>query len=395
MRIAYVCADPGIPVFGTKGCSIHVQEVIRAMRSLGHEVVLITPRPGGEPPEDLQSLHWHQLPAVRHKKGPERERLLQELNIKIWDTLDRLGPFDMVYERYSLWSHAGMTYAAREGLPGVLEINAPLIEEQHTHRELHDMEAAFKTARAVFGAASTLLPVSEGVAAYVRTLTDRHHRIEIIPNGVDIKRFHPDTPPAQNSDTFTVGFIGSLKPWHGLNDLIDAFAQFYRKAGQGRLLIVGDGPERENLIARAEQKGIRHCLHLTGAVHPGAVPAMLCSMDVAVAPYPLINGFYFSPLKIFEYMAAGRPVIASETGQIAKIIQHGKNGLLYRPGDLDAIVQNLLRLMRSASYRKSLGRQARQSMQSGHTWLSVARKIMQHAANDAIHSNKEAQRIHG
>src|SRR5688572_13685561 len=135
-RIAYICADTGVPVFGKKGSSIHVQEVIRALRRRGAQVQLFAARLGGDPPDDLRDLVVHTLPCPDNRDCAERERASQQANAILAGLLQKAGPFDFVYERYSLWSFAGMDHALATRVPGLLEVNAPLIEEQAAHRGL-------------------------------------------------------------------------------------------------------------------------------------------------------------------------------------------------------------------------------------------------------------------
>ena len=118
MRMAYVCADPGVPVFGTKGCSVHVRETIRALRRLGAEVTLYAARLGGEAPEDLRDVPVRRLPSLPKGDAVLREQAALSTNRVLVPLLERDGPFDAVYERYSLWSHAALTHARISGIPG-------------------------------------------------------------------------------------------------------------------------------------------------------------------------------------------------------------------------------------------------------------------------------------
>src|SRR5205814_5911078 len=167
--------------------------------------------------------------------------------------LQREGSFSVVYERYSLWSFAGMEFARATATPGLLEVNAPLIEEQAEHRGLVDRAGAQRVAERVFSAASALLGVSEEVAEYLEGFPSAHGKVHVVPNGVNPDHFPQDLKPSlpASSGTFTVGFVGSMKPWHGLGSLLEAFALLHRQFPASRLLIVGDGPGREQLATEA------------------------------------------------------------------------------------------------------------------------------------------------
>jgi glycosyltransferase involved in cell wall biosynthesis len=370
--------DLGVPVLGRKGCSIHVQEMIRALSRLGAQVELFATRVEGDLPSEWETVHMHQVPVRLLGDRAQREQAALDANHHLTAALEYEGPFDLVYERYSLWSYAGMEYARMAEVPRLLEVNAPLIEEQTRFRGLVNRSAAELVANRVFGGATSLIAVSEEVAAYLHRFPTTTGRIHVIPNGVDPERFPPGLPPSHPGEpgAFTVGFAGSLKPWHGLSILIDAFARARKYTPPARLLIVGDGPERTRLIEDLTHRGLRGRAHFTGAVPPSEIPGLLASMDVAVAPYPPLPDFYFSPLKIFEYMAAGLPVVASRVGQVAKLIQDEVNGILCPPGDPAALAAALDRLRVDPTLRERLGQAARQTVLQGHTWDQVAKRIL-------------------
>lgn len=379
MRVAYVSADPGVPVFGCKGCSIHVQEVVRAMRNRGAAVELFVTRTGGDPPPDLAAIPLHQFPLASNGDPANRERRLLAANEKFRKSLKRAGPFDMVYERYSLWSHAAMEHAREVGIPGILEVNAPLIEEQTRHRGLTDERAARHVAARAFDAAAALLAVSDEVAAYLKCHPATRERIHVVPNGVAPYRFLADLEPSlpREPGDFTIGFVGTLKPWHGLPLLLEVFARLHQSEPGFRLLIVGDGPERARLAAdvAARGDGLAQAVHITGAVAPADVPGLIASMDVATAPYRGQPEFYFSPLKVYEYMAAGRAIVASRVGQLAQVIRDGVNGLLCAPGDVPALVEAIAHLRRDPAFRRRLGQTARSDALESHTWDAVVGRV--------------------
>ncbi|RME48196.1 MAG: glycosyltransferase family 1 protein [Chloroflexi bacterium] len=390
MRVAYICADPGVPVFGCKGASVHVQEVIRALVRRGARVELFAMRIGGDVPAGFEEIPIHPLPPIPKGDQGAREQVALAANASLRAALMREGPFDLVYERYSLWSFAGMAYARATGVPGLLEVNAPLIEEQARHRELVHLVDAERVASMAFGAASALLAVSRQVADYLEGHPAARGRVHIVPNGVDPQRFRPGVVPALPGcpGTFTVGFAGSLKPWHGLDILVEAFSLLRRRDPGVRLLVVGDGPMREQMVADLSINGVIDAVHFAGAVAPDEVPAWLASMDVAVAPYPDLEDFYFSPLKMYEYMAAGVPVVASRVGQIAELIEDGVNGVLVPPGDAGALVNALAWLRADASLRARLGPAGRATVLRDHTWDAVAERILALAGFELIPARK-------
>ncbi len=394
MRVAYICTDPGVPVFGSKGCSIHVQEVIRSMLDVGVAVTMFAQRLGGEPSPDLRGVEVLQLPKLIATGGQAREQEVLAANDVLLEMLHQNGPFDLVYERYALWGWGGMAYARAKGIPGLLEVNAPLIQEQARHRELVDREGAEAVAHRVFHEAQDVIAVSEAVAEYVVGYGVPRAHLHVIPNGVNPERFCPDLMPFTGRDhRFTAGFVGTLKPWHGLAVLIDAFGAFQKRCPGAELLIVGDGPERERLARHVDRLGLENRVHFTGKVPPEDVPAWLARMDVGVVPYPRMDNCYFSPLKVFEYMAAGVPVVASRIGQVAEVIEDGFTGLLVPPGDEVRLAQALYEMWKDEQQSIRIGRAARRYVIAHHTWDQVVCTLLEIAHEGAQILKTEGVRV--
>lgn len=273
-----------------------------------------------------------------------------------------------------------MGHARSANICGLLEVNAPLVEEQKQRRSLVDESSAEATAGRIFEAASGLLAVSREVAEYLVRSGVQRDRILVTPNGVDGDRFANPVQPARERrpDQFTIGFVGTLKPWHGLDHLLDAMDRLYRDDPTVRLLIVGDGPLRESvqddLLSRGA--GLAAAAEFVGSVAHDEIPAWLTSMDAVVAPYPDLPGFYFSPLKLFEYMASGRPVVASRIGQVAEIIEDGVNGILTTPGDAASLAEALRRLRVDRSLGERVGRAAQQEISDNHSWDAVVERLL-------------------
>lgn len=368
MRLAYVCADPGVPVFGTKGSSVHVQEVVRALRAHGALVELVCARTGGPAPAGLRDVPVHRLPLATARTTAERERQLAGHDSAIAGLLARRGPFDLVYERYSLWSRSATAHAARAGWPCLLEVNAPLVDEQAVHRELADRAGAEAVIAGAASDATAVVCVSDPVAAWVRGHAPAARTV-VVPNGVDTGRFRP--PRHRPAGPFIVGFVGTLKPWHGVEVLVDAFARLAGRLPAARLLLVGDGPLAGRVTERAAALGIGAAVTRTGAVDPLQVPGWLHAMHVAVAPYPAGAETYFSPLKVYEYLAAGLPVVASSVGQVPAALDHGRAGVLVRPGDVEGLAAALHALALDPGLRTRLGAAARARAVQCHSWSGV------------------------
>ena len=383
MRVAYICADPGVPVFGTKGSSVHVQEIVRSWRRAGAEVRVYCTRLGTDRPADLSDLPVVEIRPVP-ASGAGREEAVREAAAALAHAAVRDG-CDLIYERYSLFSAALAMVAEALRIPAVLEVNAPLIEEQRQYRELHNAGLAERMLCKNAAAATVVACVSDPVVRWVGRKVPGARTL-LAPNGVNTERITPRRPGPHHPNHLTVAFVGTLKPWHGVGYLLEALA--LANAGAARRTwsarIIGDGPCRLDLERQSAELGVG--AEFTGAVSPAAVPRLLHGCDAAAAPYPHPapgRDDYFSPLKVYEYMAASLPVIASEVGQIPSILRHGHTGILVPPANPAAIAAALVRLESSQDLRVRLGAQARAAAVGLYSWDSVLATIRQALATAA------------
>lgn len=378
MRIAYALPDPGIGVFGTKGASVHVQEVIRALRADGHQVTVFCTRTNDDIPADLADLEVrrHRLPRG---SGAERERAVAAAAQAIAAEI-AAGAFDLVYERYSLFSDTAARLTAPSDprtapIPSILEVNAPLIAEQREHRSLADEPAALAATRRQLRGATVVSCVSEAVARWTISEGADPDRVLVTPNGVNTERITSgDRAPiaAAPGTPVTVGFVGTLKPWHGTDLLLRAIAGASEHL---RLDICGTGPQQDELERLAAELGIDDRVRFRGAVAPERVPAILHGLDIAVAPYPP-GEHYFSPLKVYEYLAAGLPVVASAIGTIPELLGHGELGVLVQPGDVDELAVALDELAADTGRRARLAAAAREVAVREHDWRIRCRELL-------------------
>jgi len=402
LRILYLCADPGIPVLGFKGASTHVRSLVSALTETGHTVTVVCTRRGEgnqlatelvEVAPDAQARQLGQLgdlafarSGLSEKPGSELKRLLHNgpLGEEVMNLCSTLQP-DALYERYALLCNAGARVARTCNLPHIVELNAPLIEERQRYWGLALPDVARTIEREVFSGADAILAVSAPVRDYAIAGGAPAERVTVLPNAVDPLLFEAlgnevAAAVCTRHDlgaAVVIGFVGSLKPWHGVDLLLEAFADLGDK--QLRLLIVGDGPQAETLRLRAMAPDLAGTVIFTGQVPHAQIGAYLAAMDIAVAPYrapgPDEGGFYFSPLKVFEYMAAGRPVVAPRLGQIREVVEHGRHGLLYPPGDTGALTAHLLQLIRNPAQRIQMGHAAAMLVGQQYTWSGNALRI--------------------
>ena len=404
MKIAYLCADRGIPVLGDKGASVHVREFVSALAGLGHEVTLLCAKQGTGnpcPPVRLIELPPDESPDEMAREATqlgmgneEKDQTLQrelgklacdrKLAARVLMALDQAGVQpDLLYERYALFHRAGGQVATALNIPFMLEVNAPLAEEQERFRGLHLKALADVTETETLCRADHIIAVSAAVREHVLSKGVPAERVTVLPNGVDTARFHPGVDGQSVRERYelvgrpVIGFIGSLKPWHGLDFLLDAFNDILARRPDAALLLVGEGPTLADLQARVARDQLQGRVILTGRIPHADIPAYLAAMDVTAAPYTTQNGFYFSPLKVVESLAAGRPVVAPRLGQLTDLLQDGVTGLLYPPGDRAAFVERVLELLNDAPQLQVMGRAAAKAAREDFGWDKTANRATQ------------------
>lgn len=393
MNILYVCADPGIPIRGTKGAAVHVRALINAFAELGHRITLMTPRAGSDP----AVLNARLVEVPHGSASADREARAREIaNAVHQASLQELGreKYDFIYERYSLWSDAGARLAQSSGLPLIVEVNAPLRLEAARYRALDQTDLAAEIEKSTFGAAHAIAVVSNPLREYVIAQGTRAEAVHVLPNAVDENIFHPAVDGGTLrarlglKEKFVIGFVGTLKPWHDLDTLIAALRRLCAPATHAyHLLLVGNIPD----AVRAEiAQSLPNAATIIGPIPHDDVPAYIAAMDVAVSPHPPLDGFYFSPLKLFEYLACGVATIAADVPPIREVVADGETGCLYPPGDAPALAQKIEMLARDKSLRARVAWAGARRVLTEHTWKRNAEKII-HLVNGQARHDEDAR----
>jgi glycosyltransferase involved in cell wall biosynthesis len=352
------------------GQGVHIEELIRAFRETGHEVRVVGPsfyeqsEFGGE--SRAVALLRRLLPGVAAE--------LAELayNIPAYSRLKRAHDAfrpDFIYERCNLFFLAGLWLTRRTGTPLFLEVNSPLAEERGQHGGLVLKKLALRLEHAVWRGAARVFPVTGVLGGMVAAAGVDAARITVMPNGVDLARFPQRLAKAERAP-IELGFVGFVRAWHGLDRVIDGMA-----AGcvEMTLTVVGDGPVRAALEQQAAALGLAERVHFTGVVAPDAVPALVARFDIALQP---MATSYASPLKIFDYMAAGCAIVAPAQPNIEEILTHGETALLFDPAMSDGIWQAIEALVRAPDLRARLGAAARAKLENeAWTWAGNAERI--------------------
>ncbi|MEW6072328.1 MAG: glycosyltransferase [Planctomycetota bacterium] len=368
------------------GQAVHVRALLRAFAALGHEVLEVGLVRHGSAAPAARGTSWRLVARL--------PRFLRELAEYGYNGIGRrrvvgaAARFDpaFLYERYAFGNVSGVLAARRLGRPLMLEVNSPLALELSRTRGLSFPGVAQRVERFVWQGADRVCAVSGVLRDLLVAEGVEPGRVAVIRNGVDLERYaYPDRPAARaaaraelglapaGEGELVVGFVGYYRPWHRLDLAIAALAA--PELAGVRLVLVGEGPAREELAAAAAARGLGPRVTFAGARPHARIPALLPAFDVALLP--AINA-YASPLKLQEYMAAGLPAIAPDQPNLREIVRPGENGILVPPGDGDALAAAILALAGDAGRRVRLGAAARRTIEEeGCTWLGNARRVVE------------------
>ncbi|WP_431282447.1 glycosyltransferase family 4 protein [Humitalea sp. 24SJ18S-53] len=355
------------------GQSVHLEAMVASLRAAGHEVLVVGPAGFDQATLGDDS----RMVALVRRWLPAWVGELAELAYAIpatWRLNQAAAGFspDVIYERANLFHLAGALVARHRGLPLLLEVNAPLAQERARFGNLALRRIAAATEHFNWRRASTVLPVTAVLAAIVAAAGVPASRIVVIPNGIDMADF-PEPPPPAEAPEVVLGFVGFLRDWHGLDRVLRAIAA-WQGAPRFVLRIVGEGPAREGLEALAAELGIADRLHFTGLAARDGIPALIGGFDIALQPGAVA---YACPLKVLEYMAAGRAIVAPDQPNLRELLEDGRTALLFDPADPDGMWHCVLRLGRDAALRQRLGEAARQEIgRRGLTWADHARRVV-------------------
>lgn len=371
------------------GQSVHVEELIAALRAEGHEVLVVGPGFyedsgfGGE--SGTVALLRRLLPGVLGEFAELAYNVPAYLRLrKAWKSFRP----DFVYERCNLYFLAGAMLTRRHRTVFYLEVNSPLASERARFGGLRLRRIAEALEHWTWRSATRVLPVTRVLGDILVQGGVAPDRVRVVPNGIVPERFPPRPPPSAQAGV-VLGFVGFVRDWHGLDAVIDALAAEPDMASLS-LVVVGDGPVRGDLEAQAARLGVADRVRFTGLVPHEQVAGHVLGFDIALQPAVTP---YASPLKIFDYMAAGCAIVAPDQPNIREVLRDGKTALLFDPADSGAQRAAIRRLVADRDLRLTLGAAARAELEArDYTWRGNARRIAGWAAADAGASSPSTTR---
>ena len=354
---------------------IHIAAMVEAFSSLGHEVRIL-----GVRPEDAVSSRRGVAGAVRHLL-PQAMFEVSSLALNgleylaVTRQIRRFRP-DLLYKRHAKLDIGALVAGSHAGIPSVLEVNSLFTQgAYHEHEPIALRQVAVRLERRALALAKVVVAVSTPLARQAETLACRP--VVVVPNGVDLATFEPGRADADRirakyglTSPVTIGWSGILRDWHGVGNLLEAAAG----VPDTHVLIVGDGPARAGLERQVAALRMDARVTITGRVAHREMPDYVAAMDVAVVADERTG--VASPMKLLEYMAMARAVVAPRLDNIRDLITDGVDGVLFTAGDIGTLRGALRLTAADASLRESLGRNARLRVERGLTWRRNAERVI-------------------
>ncbi len=369
------------------GSTIKGLKLMEALRTCGHEVKIYwrkdQPSANGHseirvqsPPRRLIARHLSRFVHEPNQLLSNLRYLREEKRIIAQDRPD------LIIARLDLYLFSAIKLAKQQRLPVVLEVDSPEAYEFRTFYSKYWRMLNVLESIEMYNIrnADACITVSNKLADYFQTHGVTKERMHVISNGADLSKFNPNLSGAEVrakynlQEAVVIGFIGSFHFWHGVDNLIALIKAAIAVNASVKFLMVGDGgamkPQLQKFVA---ENDLAQRVILTGHVAHDEVGKHVAAMDIVLAPYPPLEFFYYSPVKIYEYMACGKPVLSSRLGQIQEIINDGVNGFLSNPGDNADYSRKLARLIDDAELRQRVGAEAYRTIAAQHTWAHKAR----------------------
>jgi glycosyltransferase involved in cell wall biosynthesis len=302
--------------------------------------------------------------------------------IKLKRITDNFSP-DVIIFRYRLFNFAPFKIAKKYQIPLVCEVNA--LKSMESVLVKGGASATILTRwgeRKAISKADVIFTVSKAIKERVERYQIKEDKsVRVVPNGVDTDLFKPDEKRRGKirsrlglSGKRVLGYVGSYKTWHGLDTALDVVEQLAKKDSKFHLLLIGHGHQYDNISRKIRAKQLEPYVSQTGQITHKIIPEYISAFDYALMSYPKLDDFYFSPLKMFEYMAMGIQVVSTDVGQISEIITHAQNGWLVDPPSANQFCKVILTAEKQTH---SVGENARKLMAEQYSWRINAEKILE------------------
>lgn len=359
---------------------IHIEEMVNAFKELGHDVKVVSLIGSKTNVNSAKSKFWDVLKDCIPNIFYEIAEILYNCTgyYELNKSIKTFRP-DFIYDRYTTYNASSILAAKKNKIPLVLEVNSPLAYERKHFGKLYFPATAMKFERWICSNSSITVVVSTPLRDYLVDLGVPKDKIVIMPNGVNLDKFDSTSNGEyirrkyDIDDKLVIGFAGEFRPWHGLEMLLEVFAELDPSQNGLHLLLVGNGPSQITLEGQIKENNLGNFISLPGRIPHNKMKDLISTMDIAVSPKAT---FYASPMKILEYMAMSKPIIAPKMMNIKDLIDDNKEGILFEQENKEALKQALMRLVSNEGLRRELGVNARKKVETCYTWETNAKRVL-------------------
>ncbi len=358
--------------------------MVYALEHLGHTVRVICPGAARRDP-GLQPSHAKKV----HTGSIRSKALTQVLELayntvtyaRAWRGIRAMRPA-FVYERYTPLNFGGVLAAKHLGTPIILEVNATYAGKLGCDIQVAYPKTLARIEKSVLNWADGIIVVSEPLRDCVVERIIDPSKVLVTPNAINLNRLENlDVRSTRDRirkkyhirQGFVVGFVGSMRRWHGLDFLAESMADVLSRWSDTHFLLVGTGEMESELRAYVSEHGLSEHVTITGAVPHEEVYPILSAIDVGVSPD---TPPYASPMKLLEYMALGAVPVAPDYPPIREIISDGRTGLIFPPRSKLDFVECIVGLAENRSLLQSLGNAAKEEVLKERTWTKNAQSII-------------------
>ncbi len=405
LRVAYLFQNTGTDFSKPYAAQLHILHTIQGLQKRGHHASLMALYPKRRViyTDDLDAVVSDRLADSHFARiGKSDGKILRFFEsglrrIQSLFDLPYMALFDdfrmyeaarynllgihVIHERYYGTAIGGALVSRKLGIPFVLEVNADLFDQSHAQKTpIKGLQRRIflEKTKYCFDQADKIICVSEQLRVHlIKKWNLPPEKTVTLECAADVEAFGQmyDTQVVRQNLNFgeepVVIWIGGFYVWHDLDLLLKSFVKVLNVIPNAKLVLVGDGKNRLPFEQKVLEKGLERSVRMMGLIEHSKVPELLSIADVAVAPAPSMdahNGGTGAPLKLFEYMAAGKAIVASNVYQSASVIQDDHTGILVEPGNVDRFAEAMIRVLIDRGERERLARNARQRAEERHSW---------------------------
>lgn len=298
-----------------------------------------------------------------------------------WRSWQELGTeVDWVYEYAATLQCLGWIFQ-KQGIPWILQVEALLYYEAKTERKALILDGiarrlelwSYRQCDVIACVSATLKEI------LVEEIGIDPEKIVLVPNGVDLEFLNPSLhKPKRLFANFTIGFVGSLYQWAGLDLLLEVIHELQTEGCEIFLAIVGDGEMEHIWSAQARELGLEEQVKFVGRVPWQEVPQYIAGCDLGYSGQIQLQmgKMYLSPMKLYEYMSMAKPVVASSFEDAKRLVVEEETGFLFKPGDKQSLKQALIKAIAAKDRLPEMGRQARKEIEANHSWTNRVKVLI-------------------